>query len=109
MLPASVLYGGQEGLKPLSFKMCAFQGKKTLTNRLLVVDGVGFSLSVIPLPLILLTESSVQDVVFLACHISVTSFYWGKPVWGTDSIPHRPAQVHGNLTHCGLPSLGLCQ
>ena len=35
MLPASVLYGGQEGLKPLSFKMCAFQGEKPLTNRLL--------------------------------------------------------------------------
>ena len=38
MLPASVLYGGQEGLKPLSFKMCAFQGEKTLTNRLLFED-----------------------------------------------------------------------
>ncbi len=38
MLPASVLYGGQEGLKPLSFKMCAFQGEKPLTNRLLVAD-----------------------------------------------------------------------
>ncbi|HIX16968.1 MAG TPA: hypothetical protein H9860_01505, partial [Candidatus Gemmiger faecavium] len=35
VLPASVLYGGQEGLKPLSFKMCAFQGEKPLTNRLL--------------------------------------------------------------------------
>ena len=35
MLLASVLYGGQEGLKPLSFKMCAFQGEKPLTNRLL--------------------------------------------------------------------------
>ena len=38
VLPASVLYGGQEGLKPLSFKMCAFQGEKPLTNRLLDVN-----------------------------------------------------------------------
>src|SRR5699024_938346 len=36
VLPASVLYGGQEGLKSLSFKMCAFQGEKPLTNRLLL-------------------------------------------------------------------------
>ena len=40
MLPASVLYGGQEGLKPLSFKMCAFQGEKPLTNRLLLLFSV---------------------------------------------------------------------
>ena len=42
VLPASVLYGGQEGLKPLSFKMCAFQGEKTLTNRLLVGNEITF-------------------------------------------------------------------
>ena len=42
VLPASVLYGGQEGLKPLSFKMCAFQGEKPLTNRLLVGNGIAF-------------------------------------------------------------------
>lgn len=40
MLPASVLYGDQEGLKPLSFKMCAFQGEKPLTNRLLIDNGI---------------------------------------------------------------------
>ena len=42
VLPASVLYGGQEGLKPLSFKMCAFQGEKPLTNRLLIGNGIAF-------------------------------------------------------------------
>ena len=47
MLPASVLYGGQEGLKPLSFKMCAFQGEKPLTNRLLGLDAVGLAVHVI--------------------------------------------------------------
>ena len=35
--------GSQEGLKPLSFKMCAFQGEKPLTNRLLVGNGIAFS------------------------------------------------------------------
>ena len=47
MLPASVLYGGQEGIKPLSFKMCAFQGEKPLTNRLLVLDAVGLAVHII--------------------------------------------------------------
>lgn len=55
MLPASVLYGGQEGLKPLSFKMCAFQGEKPLTNRLLVLDAVG-----LPVRPVILTETAVQ-------------------------------------------------
>ena len=43
------------GAKPLSFKMCAFQGKKTLTNRLLVLDAVG--LSVRP---VILAKTAVQ-------------------------------------------------
>ena len=47
VLPASVLYGGQEGLKPLSFKMCAFQGEKPLTNRLLVGNGIAFALQLV--------------------------------------------------------------
>ena len=55
VLPASVLYGGQEGLKPLSFKMCAFQGEKPLTNRLLVLDAVG-----LPVRPVILTETAVQ-------------------------------------------------
>ena len=72
MLPASVLYGGQEGLKPLSFKMCAFQGEKPLTNRLLVFNGQRFAK-----PFILLAEPAIEDVVFLilAClHLSLPPF-----------------------------------
>lgn len=47
VLPASVLYGGQEGLKPLSFKMCAFQGEKPLTNRLLIYNAVAVPLQLV--------------------------------------------------------------
>ena len=55
MLPASVLYGGQEGLKPLSFKMCAFQGEKPLTNRLLIGNRVALALQ-----FIVAAEAAVQ-------------------------------------------------
>ena len=35
-----------------------------LQKQLLVVDGVG-----LPLPLVLLTEPAIEDIIFLACHI----------------------------------------
>ena len=35
-----------------------------LQKQLLVVDGIG-----LPLPLVLLTEPAIEDIIFLACHI----------------------------------------
>ena len=70
MLPASVLYGGQEGLKPLSFKMCAFQGEKPLTNRLLVGNEITF-----PVQGVVLAQAALQsgDLVWLPVHLLLLS------------------------------------
>ena len=75
VLPASVLYGGQEGLKPLSFKMCAFQGEKPLTNRLLVGNGITF-----PIQGVVLAQAAVQsgDFSWLPVHLLLLSVQAAK-------------------------------
>ena len=68
MLPASVLYGGQEGLKPLSFKMCAFQGEKPLTNRLLIGYAVALAVQRVLLGQAGVQSGNVVGIIGVCCH-----------------------------------------
>ena len=44
--------------------------------------------------LILATNLAAKAYYIFGLPYSVTSFSWGKPVWGSNSIPHRLPQVY---------------
>ena len=43
---------------------------------------------------VLNAEDGVLQTEIEGCLLYTSSFFWGKPVWGKDSIPHRLAPVY---------------